>query len=41
MLPKWLDVNLDDFRGVFLRYPEMDEIDLPIDVQAIVELYSK
>lgn len=40
-LPKWLDVDLDNFRGVFSRYPEMDEVDLPIDVQAIVELYSK
>lgn len=39
--PKWLEVDYDNFRGTFLRAPEIDEIDLPADVQAIVELYSK
>ncbi len=37
----WLEVNFDELRGTFLRYPEMDELDLPFDIQAIVELYSK
>ncbi|HCZ06875.1 MAG TPA: 30S ribosomal protein S4 [Thermotogae bacterium] len=37
----WLEVDYDELRGTFLRYPERDEIDLPVDVQAIVELYSK
>jgi len=41
MVPKWLEVDYDSFRGTFLRAPELDEIDLPADVQAIVELYSK
>lgn len=39
--PKWLEVDYDNFRGTFLRTPEIDEIELPADVQAIVELYSK
>ena len=37
----WLEVNYDLFKGTFTRMPEREEIDLPIDVQDIVELYSK
>jgi small subunit ribosomal protein S4 len=37
----WLDVNFDAYQATCLRYPEMEEAGLPVDVQSIVELYSK
>lgn len=37
----WLEVNYDLFNGRFVRMPEREEVELPIDVQDIVELYSK
>lgn len=37
----WLEVNYDLFKGSFVRMPEREEVDLPIEVQDIVELYSK
>jgi small subunit ribosomal protein S4 len=37
----WLDVDFDKFQATCLRYPELEEAGLPIDVQSIVELYSK
>ncbi len=37
----WLDVNYDLFKGTFVRVPEREEVDLTINVQDIVELYSK
>ncbi len=37
----WLEVNYDLFRGKFVRMPDREEIELPLDVQDIVELYSK
>jgi len=37
----WLDVNFDAYQATYLRYPEMEEAGLPVDVQSIVELYSK
>jgi small subunit ribosomal protein S4 len=37
----WLEVNYDEFEGTFVRLPEREEVDLTIDVQDIVELYSK
>jgi small subunit ribosomal protein S4 len=40
-MPEWLEVNLDDLKGKILRYPERDEIKVPINEQVIVELYSK
>jgi len=39
--PGWLEVNLDNLKGKLLRYPERDEIKVPINEQIIVELYSK
>jgi small subunit ribosomal protein S4 len=40
-MPEWLEVNLDDLKGKLIRYPERDEIKVPINEQVIVELYSK
>lgn len=38
---KWLEVNKKDKSGKFLNYPSLEEIPENINVQLIVELYSK
>lgn len=38
---KWLEVNKKDKTGKFLNYPSLEEIPENINVQLIVELYSK
>ena len=40
-IPEWLEVDLDNLKGKLIRYPERDEIKVPINEQIIVELYSK
>jgi small subunit ribosomal protein S4 len=40
-IPEWLEVDLDKLKGKLLRYPERDEIKVPINERVIVELYSK
>jgi small subunit ribosomal protein S4 len=37
----WLEFNPDKMRGVFLSYPEREQIPEKINEQLIVELYSK
>ena len=37
----WLEFNPDKMRGVFLSYPERDQIPEKLNEQLIVELYSK
>lgn len=38
----WLEVDYDNFRGTYLRYPQLAEVrDLPVNVQDIVEFYSR
>jgi small subunit ribosomal protein S4 len=37
----WLEVDPDAVRGKFLYLPKREEIDLPVNEQLIVELYSK
>jgi small subunit ribosomal protein S4 len=37
----WLEVNPDDLKGKLLYLPKREEIDLPVNEQLIVELYSK
>lgn len=37
----WLDINRDNFSGKVLSLPKRDEIQLPVNEQLIVELYSK
>lgn len=39
--PSWLEVNFDEVKGTFLRNPERDEVEIPVDIQSIIELYSK
>lgn len=37
----WLQADHDNLTGMILKYPERDEIDVPVQEQLIVELYSK
>ena len=38
----WLEVDRDGFKGVFLRYPKLEEVtDLPVDLQVVFEFYSR
>lgn len=39
--PAWLTCDLANLSGSVSRFPSRDEIDVPVDEQAIVELYSK
>ncbi|WP_077598445.1 30S ribosomal protein S4 [Olsenella urininfantis] len=40
-VPAWLEVDIEKLRGTVLQAPVRDQIDLEIDAQLIVELYSK
>ncbi len=40
-LPGWVEVDSANFRGKVLHIPSRDEIQLPVQEQLIVELYSK
>jgi small subunit ribosomal protein S4 len=40
-LPEWLSVDTDKLRGVVNSIPAREEIDLPLQEQLIVELYSR
>ncbi len=40
-VPAWLEVNADNFKGKMLHPPAREEIELPVQEQLIVELYSK
>jgi len=37
----WLQADHDNLAGKILKYPEREEIDVPVQEQLIVELYSK
>jgi small subunit ribosomal protein S4 len=39
--PSWLEIDRENFRGRILSLPKREEINLPINEQLIVELYSK
>ena len=40
-VPAWLEVDIEKLRGNVLSLPNRDQIDLDINEQLIVELYSK
>ena len=40
-VPGWLEVDIEKLRGTVLQLPTRDQIDLDIDAQLILELYSK
>ena len=37
----WLDVNIDKVQGKVIGLPEPQDVDVPMDMRHIVELYSK
>ena len=39
--PNWLEVDRDAYKGRVLALPKREDINLPINEQLIVELYSK
>ena len=39
--PAWLTMDKEHLSGTVTRFPNRDEIDVPVNEQAIVELYSK
>jgi small subunit ribosomal protein S4 len=39
--PQWVEVDTKNLTGKFVRVPTRDEIQLPVQEQLIVELYSK
>jgi small subunit ribosomal protein S4 len=40
-LPTWLEIDRDNFKGRVLSLPKREDIQLPVNEQLIVELYSK
>ncbi len=40
-VPAWLQADHENLSGKVVRTPERDEIDVPVQEQLIVELYSK
>lgn len=40
-IPSWIEVNKEQFKGTLVRIPSIEEMDVPVDVQDIIELYSK
>jgi small subunit ribosomal protein S4 len=39
--PNWLDIDRDHYKGRVTALPKREDINLPINEQLIVELYSK
>lgn len=38
----WIEVDFDNYKGTFLRYPRLEEVtDLPVDLQTVIEFYSR
>ncbi len=40
-VPPWLELDADNLKGTVLSLPRREDLQLPIDEQLIVELYSK
>ena len=40
-VPAWLTADIQNLSGSVTSFPNRDEIDIPVDEQAIVELYSR
>ena len=41
LVPEWMDVDLENFKGTVKMLPTREMIDVPVDEMLIVELYSK
>ena len=39
--PAWLEADQENLKGKVVRFPNRDEIDVPITEQSIIELYSR
>ena len=39
--PPWLEINVDSLQGTVSRKPELDELEQSINVQLVVEFYSR
>jgi len=39
--PNWLDIDRDNYKGRVMALPKREDIQLPVNEQLIVELYSK
>jgi len=39
--PSWLEANQDKLTGTVTRFPDRADIDIPVNEQSIVELYSR
>ncbi len=40
-VPSWMEVDLENLRGVFKSIPERSEVQIPVNETLIVEFYSK
>ena len=40
-LPPWVEVNADSLQGTVARIPQTDELDQSVNVQLVVEFYSR
>jgi small subunit ribosomal protein S4 len=40
-VPQWLQLDADNLRGTVVSLPKREDVQMPIDEQLIVELYSK
>ena len=41
LVPEWMDVDVENFKGTIKNLPTREMIDVPVDEMLIVELYSK
>ena len=41
LIPEWMDVDMESFKGNIKNLPTREMIDVPVDEMLIVELYSK
>lgn len=39
--PAWLDADQENLKGSVTRFPNREEIDIPVNEQSIIELYSR
>ena len=39
--PAWLELDVDNLSAKVVRMPSKEDIDIPVEEQMIVELYSK
>ena len=40
-IPDWISVEYNNFKGTFVSKPKFENLELPVDVTKIIELYSK